>query len=78
MAYIPMQTIQIPLRIYMELEFHLMDARPGLKPDAFVVSYLERWLKLEAEREAIRSSCRIRSFECMALRMDENSGAKSV
>ena len=56
MAYVPVRTIELPLSTYMDLEFHLMDTRAGIKPQEFIVSYLKRWLKLEAERQAIRAN----------------------
>jgi len=43
---------------YLELEFFLMDARPGVKPDALVTELVHRWLAVEMERLSLRKNGR--------------------
>jgi hypothetical protein len=44
MEYEPKQAVYLPIADYLELEFFLMDVRPGVKPDAFVTELVHRWL----------------------------------
>ena len=39
---------------YLELELHLMETCPGVKPDAVVGKMVKRWLTVELERLALR------------------------
>ncbi len=50
MAYQPMQAIGIHYGDFMQLEFLLMDTRPGVKPDAFIGNLVKRWVATERER----------------------------
>lgn len=54
MGYVPIQPVNLPLSEFMELEFYLMDHRPGVKPEAFVAELVKRWLAVENERLALR------------------------
>lgn len=54
MAYEAKQPVYLPLDDFMQLEFYLMDARPGVKPDAFVAELVNRWLAVEKERQSLR------------------------
>jgi len=56
MGYEAKQPVYLPITDYMELEFYLMDARPGVKPDAFVTELVHRWLTVEMERLALRKN----------------------
>ncbi len=48
----------------MNLEFHLMDTRPGVKPDAFVTELVQRWLAIEMDRLAtLRNGRATRGFQ---------------
>jgi len=53
MEYMAKQSVDLPVTDYLELEFYLMDARPGIKPDAFVTELVHRWLAVEKERLAL-------------------------
>jgi hypothetical protein len=47
MEYEPKQAVYLPTIDFLNLEFFLMDARPGVKPDAFVAELVKRWLETE-------------------------------
>jgi len=64
MAYEPQLPINLPLGDFMELEYHLMNTRPGVKPDAFVAELVHRWLSIETERLALqKNGPAIRGFQ---------------
>ncbi|RFP12097.1 MULTISPECIES: hypothetical protein [unclassified Duganella] len=64
MAYEAKRPIYLPLTDFMNLEFHLMATRPGVKPDAFVTELVKRWLAIEMERLALRKNGRaMRGFQ---------------
>ena len=54
MAYEAKQAVYLPVTDFLQLEFYLMDARPGIKPDAFITELVNRWLAVEMERNALR------------------------
>ena len=56
MTYEAKRPVYISVTDYLELELHLMDTRPGVKPDAFVGELLKRWLTVEMERLALREN----------------------
>lgn len=56
MAYEPKAAVHVPLMDFHELEFHLMEARPGVTPDVFVGELLHRWLLIEKERRTLREN----------------------
>lgn len=56
MEYEPKQAVYLPTADYLQLEFHLMDTRPGVKPDAFVAEIVKRWLAIETERLSLRKN----------------------
>ena len=56
MEYESKQPVYLPTCDFLNLEFHLMDARPGVKPDAFVTELVRRWLAIEIERLTLRTS----------------------
>jgi hypothetical protein len=56
MAYIPMQMLHLPYSDFLALEFHLIDTRPGVKPAEFITGLVQRWLKLDQERLALRKN----------------------
>jgi hypothetical protein len=58
MEYEPKQAVYLPVIDYLNLEFFLMDARPGIKPDEFVADLVKRWLALETERLTLRNNGR--------------------
>jgi len=54
MAYEAKQAVYLPVTDFLNLEFYLMDARPGVKPDTFVTELVNRWLAVEMERNSLR------------------------
>lgn len=56
MAHKPMAAVHLPLSDYLDLEFHLLDTRPGVKSDDFVAELIQRWLAIETERLALRQN----------------------
>jgi hypothetical protein len=56
MGYEPKQAVHLPVTDFLNLELHLMDTRPGVKPEAFVTELVQRWMKIEMERLALRKN----------------------
>ena len=54
MEYVATQPVNLLLAEFLELEFYLIDHRPGVKPEAFVAELVKRWLAVENERLALR------------------------
>lgn len=64
MAYEPKQPIYLPIGDFLDLELHLMETRPGVKPETFVMDLVQRWLVLDKERLALRRNGRaMRGFQ---------------
>jgi len=58
MAYEPKQAIYLPIGDFLDLELHLMETRPGVKPETFIVDLVQRWLAVDKERLALRRNGR--------------------
>lgn len=56
MAYESVQAIQLPIEVFLSLEFHLMETRPDVGPDAFITGLVQRWLAIDKERLALRKN----------------------
>jgi hypothetical protein len=56
MEYEAKRPVYLPVVACLDLEFHLMDTRPGVKLDAFVSELVKRWLAVETERLALRKN----------------------
>lgn len=56
MGYEAKQPVHLPVTDFLNLEFHLMDTRPGVKPDEFVTELVKRWLAVEMERLSVRKN----------------------
>lgn len=56
MEYEAKYPVYLPVVDYLDLEFHLIDTRLGVKPDAFVTELVKRWLAVEKERLALRKN----------------------
>lgn len=64
MEYKPTHPIHLSLEDFSKLEFHLMDTRPGVKPDAFVKDLILHWLTIDMERYELRTNGRpMRGFQ---------------
>jgi hypothetical protein len=55
MEYEAKRPMYIPATVYLDLELHLMDTRPGVKPEAVVAELVQRWLTIEEERLSLRA-----------------------
>lgn len=56
MAYEATQSLNLPVVDYLTLELHLMETRPGIRPDSFVADLVRRWLTIDTERLALRKN----------------------
>lgn len=56
MEYEATRSVNIPVVEFLELELHLMDKHPGVKPEAFVTELVKRWLSMEKERLGLQAS----------------------
>ncbi|MBZ2205815.1 hypothetical protein [Massilia soli] len=64
MEYEAKQPVNLPIVDYLRLEFHLMETRPNIRPDAFVADLVQRWLMIDTERLALRKNGRpMRGFQ---------------
>lgn len=64
MEYESKQAVKFPIEDFLTLEFHLMDTRPNVRPEAFVIDLVRRWLALDKERLALRKNGRaLRGFQ---------------
>ena len=64
MAYVPTQSIHLPIEDFLNLEFHLMETRPDVGLDAFVAGLVKRWVEIDKERLALRRNGRaLRGFQ---------------
>lgn len=64
MAYEARQPVYLPISDFLQLEFHLFETRPDVKPEAFVTELVQRWLAVEMERLALRMNGRaMRGFQ---------------
>lgn len=64
MTYEAKQPIYLPWGDFLDLEFHLMDTKAGITPEAFVMKLVQRWLAVEKERLALlRSGAATRGFQ---------------
>lgn len=63
MEYEAKQAVYLPITDYLNLEFFLMDTRPGVKPGPFVVELVKRWLATEMARLALRNGRAMRGFQ---------------
>lgn len=64
MGYTPVRPVNLPLTDFMNLEFHLMETRPGSNPESFIIELVQRWLAMDMERLALRrNGPAIRGFQ---------------
>lgn len=52
----PIHPIYLSLQEFIDLEFHLMNTRPGVKTDAFVSELIKNWLAVDSERIDLRKN----------------------
>jgi hypothetical protein len=64
MEFVAKRAVNLPVSDLLNLEFHLMDTRPGVKLEAFVTELVQRWLAMDAERLALkRNGQAMRGFQ---------------
>lgn len=56
MEYKATQAVYFPVVDFLELELHLLETHPGLKPDAFIKDLVKRWLARDIERGALQKN----------------------
>jgi hypothetical protein len=56
MEYKARQPVYISVANFLQLELHLMESRPGIKPEVFLTELIQRWLAREAERQESRNN----------------------
>lgn len=64
MEYEATQAIEIPVLDYLEMELHLMEARPGVRPETLVRELVKRWLATETEQSTSHTGIpEVRGFQ---------------
>ncbi|RZT08142.1 hypothetical protein SAMN05216319_3448 [Duganella sp. CF402] len=78
MGFVAKRSIDLPLSELMDLEFHLMDTRPGVKLEAFIADLLERWLTIEKERLAVlRNGSGLRGYQWKNVFLPEGTNLRT-
>lgn len=54
MEYEARQPVYFPVVDFFELELHLLETRPGVKPDAFIKDLVKRWRARDIERHGLQ------------------------
>ena len=79
MEYVATQPVNLPITEYLELEFYLIDNRPGTKPEAFVAELVKRWLAVENERLALRrDGPALRGFQWKTLFLPDGTNLRTA
>lgn len=74
MEYEARQVVYFPVVDFLELELHLLETRPGVKPDAFINDLVKRWLARDIERQGLQtSSPALRGFQWKMLFLPEGT-----
>lgn len=78
MGYEAKQPVDIPVADFLELEFYLMDVRPGVKTEAFIAELVNRWLKTELERRAVKDRGHsLRGFQWKSIFLPEGTNLRT-
>ena len=56
MEYEAKQAVYFPVVDFLELELHLLETLPSVKPDAFINDLVKRWLAKDIERGVLRKN----------------------
>ena len=74
MEYEATQPVYIPVMDFLELELHLLETRPGVKPEAFIKDLLKRWLARDIERRGMKTNGpAVRGFQWKTLFLPEGT-----
>jgi hypothetical protein len=78
MGYEPIKQIYLPLDSFLDFELHLMETRPGVKPEAFITELIQRWLKVDQERLALRrNGPAMRGFQWKSVFLPEGTNLRT-
>ena len=77
MKYEAKQAVYLPLTDFLNLEFFLMDTRPGVKPGEFVAELVKRWLATETARLALRNGHAVRGFQWKNVFLPEGTALRN-
>ncbi|WP_426166376.1 hypothetical protein [Pseudoduganella sp. R-34] len=78
MGYEAKQPVDIPVADFLELEFYLMDVRPGVKTEAFIAELVNRWLKTELERRDLKDRGHsLRGFQWKSIFLPEGTNLRT-
>lgn len=77
MAYEAKKAVYLPVTDYLNLEFFLMDTRPGTEPGPFVAELVKRWLATEMARLALRDGCALRGFQWKNVFLPEGTALRT-
>jgi len=77
MTFEAKQAVYIPTLDYLNLEFLLMDTRPGVKPGPFVAELVKRWLAAEQARLALRNGQVMRGFQWKSVFLPEGTALRT-
>lgn len=77
MTFEAKQAVYIPTLDYLDLEFFLMDTRPGVKPGDFVAELVKRWLATEKARLALRNGQAMRGFQWKDVFLPEGTALRT-
>jgi hypothetical protein len=68
MEYDAKQPVYLPVADFLNLELHLLETRPGMKPDALITELVKRWLAGEAELQPLgKEGPAMRGFQWKSL-----------
>jgi hypothetical protein len=74
MEYEARQAVYFPVADLLELELHLLETHPGLKPEAFIKELVKRWLARDMERGVLRKNGpALRGFQWKTLFLPEGT-----
>ena len=78
MDHIATRPVHLPAAGLLDLEFHLMETRPDLTLEAFLMELLKRWLKLDKERTELRLNGQpIRGFQWKNVFLPEGTNLRT-
>ncbi|MES2127652.1 MAG: hypothetical protein V4463_10300 [Pseudomonadota bacterium] len=79
MEYNFTERVRLPVTLYLELDLHLMETRPGVNPDAFITELVKRWLAIEQERLALSKNGRsMRGFQWKSVFLPDGTSLRST
>ncbi|MTV41356.1 hypothetical protein [Duganella radicis] len=78
MGFVAKRHVEIPISDFMDLEFHLMETRPGVNAEDFLAELLHRWLAIEMERASLQKNGRaMRGFQWKNLFLPDGTNLRT-